>query len=254
MKRELTPWLLLLGVSGILIWVSALPLADGATFTAIAALAAFCMLGKPTASALRTPPSGVGIAIAALLALSVGARSLLVASLAWTALLAVMIRPGQRPLRRSLVFVPLLFPWLGEAHALGWWFRWTGAAVTEAVLALSGMDITRDGTLLSVAGHALSVEPACAGLGTMHALLLAGAVAAILARGSERAYWSRVLCLPLIAWTANTLRILLTAVSCRMHFDAVLHEPGHSLLGIVLALCAFLLWRPSDSAPSPATA
>ena len=53
------------------------------------------------------------------------------------------------------------------------------------------------------------MEAACAGLGSLQAMLLAGAAAASIELASHRRFW---LCLPLLfvaAWCANTLRVIL---------------------------------------------
>lgn len=112
---------------------------------------------------------------------------------------------------RAARFLPLLLlcqPWVAhETTALGWWFRLSGAWVTEQAFGALGLAVAREGTLLTVEGSPISVEAACSGLQTLPAILLAGALLLGLRARTRAGYLLGLLTLPFLAWTANTVRI-----------------------------------------------
>ena len=102
----------------------------------------------------------------------------------------------------------LSLPWLAtDGTSLALAFRHSAAWTTEAFFQVFGFAVSREGTTLTIEGQPLAVAAACAGLDTLHATLVAGAwLAAALRR--RKLFWSAVAALPLLAWVANTSRVI----------------------------------------------
>lgn len=256
MKREDFYWLTGLIAAGILLWArefqrTALPAAD--TLPLLLAFPLFIMLGstwtwKKTQSPFPLLPllACLGLAVAGELT-GMG----FVSALAWTGTLGVWLHsrmedPDMVRLSRLLVLTVLGFPWLvGAAGGLGWQFRESAAWVAELVFTHAGFALKREGTLLSVQGETLFVEAACAGLGSLQAMLLAGTAAAGIELGRSRKFW---FCLPFLfvaAWFANTLRVLIisaAALSAGHEFaSGSFHGfTGWLVLVIVFSVCLTL--------------
>jgi exosortase len=106
------------------------------------------------------------------------------------------------------------FPWVAlGGQQIGWWFRYSGAAVTEHFFRLVGFAVERQGTFLLVQGQALAVDPACAGLNVLQAMLLAGVALAHLQLPQPRRFWIGLAALAPLAWLANTARIITLGVA-----------------------------------------
>ncbi len=266
MKPSDYAWLALLFTTGAWLWErearqTALALAD--TLPLLLAFPLFWRLGAPWTFRTDSPPFPWPAVAGALLLGAAGcaAGSGLLTALGWAAALGAWLlsrtSPAHRLVRTRLLLLPLLgFPWLvGAAGGLGWWFRLSAAWVSEKCFAASGFEIIRLGTLLTVRGEPLSVEAACAGLGSLQAMLLAGAAAAALELGKSPRFW---FCLPVLflaAWLANTLRVLLlsaTALSAGHEFAS---GSFHGLLGWAVLVAVFqgclLLFRSWVRRPAP---
>lgn len=106
------------------------------------------------------------------------------------------------------VLALLSLPWLATDGAnLALAFRHSAAWATGVVFHLLGYSIVRDGTTINIEGQPLAVVAACAGVDTLHATLVAGIwLAGVLQ--ARRRFWLAVAALPLLAWVANTTRII----------------------------------------------
>ncbi|MDQ8206933.1 archaeosortase/exosortase family protein [Coraliomargarita sp. SDUM461003] len=102
------------------------------------------------------------------------------------------------------------FPWvLLDLTPLSWWFRLSGAALTGQLFHALGKDVVVHGTLLEIDGLPISIEAACGGMQLLQ-VLMSGGVALTLMRYPQRTlFWGMLALLPLLAWTANTARIIL---------------------------------------------
>ena len=146
-------------------------------------------------------------------------------------------------LRRLLVLLLLAFPWLVlDLPSLGWWFRLSAAWSAEHFFQLLGLAVTREGTQIVVQNFPVGVTAACAGLKALQAMLVAGGVMAYLQLGRSRWYWPAWAVLPLVAWLANTLRVvMLSTVALTFGADAAngwFHEWGGWLVLIsMFVLC-----------------
>lgn len=180
--------------------------------------------------------------------------STLVQAAGWTALLWAWcsarfeMAAGNAP--RKLLLLPLFaFPWLtSDLARLGWWFRLSGAAVAEHVLAWADFDVARSGTFLVVNGFRASIEAACSGLNGLQAMLVAGVILAHLQLRHSRLFWWNLPVLVGAAWLANALRIVLASGWAGSVDPAVaqawigpLHLAlGWIVLGAVFAACGAL--------------
>ncbi|MEI6075806.1 MAG: exosortase/archaeosortase family protein [Verrucomicrobiota bacterium] len=161
--------------------------------------------------------------------------------------------------RRLLIFPLLAFPWLAlDLPSLGWWFRLSAAWSAAQLFHCLGLAVTREGTQIVVENFPVDVSAACAGLKVLQAMLVAGGLLAFVQLGRSRWYWPAVAMLPLIAWLANTLRVvMLSTVALTFGADAAsgwFHEWGGWLvLMVMFGLCglgfAFLGGTPVKSVP-----
>lgn len=202
----------------------------------IAAGLVFMTAARREAAEVGTGHAGAVMAAAAGLA----------AGWAWPAALALAWVAGRGekagPARwQAAAMAGLAVPWLAaDATALGWFFRWTGAWAAAGVFDAAGLAVTRAGTALQVEDQPLAVDAACAGLDTLQATLVAGLW---LAAGLRTAGgWVRaVAVLPLLAWLANTARIvMLGAVAVTAGHEAAkgwFHEWG----GLAVVLLVFVV-------------
>ncbi len=250
MRRSDYCWLIALLASGILLWVrtashTALVLQE--TLPLLLAFPLFLKLGAPWKFEETVRPIPLYYpALALLLAAAGEVMDLpLLTTLGWTAALGAWLwfrsNDTRRPVLMRLLLLPLLgFPWLvGAAGGLGWQFRLSAAWVVEQCFTAAGFSIVREGTLLSVQGQPISVEAACSGLGSLQAMLLAGAAAAAIELGRHRRFW---LCVPVLfiaAWFANTARVLFisaTALSAGHDFAS---GTFHGLSGWAILVAVF---------------
>ena len=234
----------------------------------LAAPAVFLWLGTPWRGWRKDDTSfGSGRLIAAagifLLGLALDITFLL--ALGWT--LAVWSWLGGKiprqkfgELRRLLVFLLLAFPWLAlDLPSLGWWFRLSAAWSAEHLFQLLGLSVTREGTQIVVQSFPVDVSAACAGLKVLQAMLVAGGLMAFVQLGRSRWYWPAVAVLPVVAWLANTLRVvMLSTVALTFGAEAAsgwFHEWGGWLvLMVMFALCGlgfalFGRWSKKPEAP-----
>lgn len=230
---------------------------------ALAGLPLFAWLGGPWK--LRPTPIRVkGRYVApCLLVMLFGfvANVIVMIAAAWTVLLWVALNsyaePDEnRPLGRLMLIPFLSIPWvLLDGQWIGILFRLTGAWVSEWAMAMTGAEVMRSGTLLYVDNTCVSVEEACAGLGTLHSMLLGGAVLAYAMLHRQRHFWWHAPIIIVAAWLANTMRVALTGLIA-VHFGPQyatgwFHEwQGWFVLLVMFAVCsaAFTLLK----SPTPA--
>lgn len=179
----------------------------------------------------------------------------------WTGLAAIFARVHLTDMdwkqrRGLLVLFFLAFPWLTvQDMQLGWWFRITGAWATEQCFQLLGLDVIRHGVMVIIEGQTIAVEPACAGIHSLQAVLVAGAALGWLHLRSSAYFVFWLGCLPLVAWMSNTLRIILISLY-GLHTTAeattgAIHELGGWLIILlVFKLCGDLLgWIAENTHP-----
>ena len=220
MNRKDYGWLAGLLALAVLIWLRdrSWLSAPEETVPLFAALPLFFLLGGGRAILVRTAtvpvPTGPMLTGAVLLVAGLALNITILLALAWTVFFRTWLVSRTAPeklvpLRRLLVLALLAFPWLSEdLPQLGWWFRLSAAWTAGHLFQLAGFGVTREGTDLVVQGLPVSVTAACAGLKALQAMLVAGTVLAFAQLGDRRGYWVAVLSLPVVAWSANTLRVI----------------------------------------------
>jgi exosortase/archaeosortase family protein len=226
MSLTRTDWAILGALAGLagFIWLRDLRWLAAAddTLPILAALPLFYWLGRPwvgtkRASSRLAPRAALFAAI--LFPLGIVADSGLILSLGWTALLwswlAVRFEEVPASLRRKLLVLPVLsFPWLvTDFETIAWWFRLSGAAVTEKLLLLFRVPVLREGTQLWCNHLAISVEPACSGVNGLQSMLVVGSALLYLKLRTSRLFWWNLPVLAAAAWLAHVFRIT-TAALC----------------------------------------
>ena len=215
-------WLVLvaLGLLAVFIWLRNADWMTSAddTLPILVALPAFYWLGKPwellDGPAGDLPTKGILLA-AALLLIGIVSNLTLLLAIAWTYLLWLWLErripiSHHSSIHKLLVLPMLSFPWVTlDLQTLGWYFRLSGAYITAQVFHLLGFNVQYEGTNLLVDGLPISVEVACAGLNTLQSMLIAGSTMAYLILGGTNRYWWNLPLLFVMAWLANTVRILM---------------------------------------------
>ncbi len=217
----------------------------------LVALPLFVWLGWPWCLQKPTEPvSPGGLASAAgFWALGMAANLTFFLAVGWALSLWSWLAPrlresAQSSLRRLLVLPVLAFPWIAlDGAMVGWWFRLTGAAVSARVFLLLGFDVVHEGTNLQVQGCQIAVDAPCSGLNALQSMLIAGSALTYLALGQRPGYWWNLAGLVVLAWVANTARILLLTASVLMFGAKFTGGSFHELSGwLVLVLIFLLSW------------
>lgn len=163
-------------------------------------------------------------------------------ALAWSWL---SVRLDENTLHAAKRLAPLCLlaaPWIAlDGAAIGWGFRLSGAIVTEWVYSLIGFTVERQGTMLSIQGAPISVEAACAGMNTLQAMLIAGVALAYIVLGKSHLYWRNVILLPIFAWAANTIRILLLSGLALSFSPEFVMGTVHDFSGWLVIVIMFLI-------------
>jgi exosortase len=222
--RTADRWILAgLVLAGLWIWLrepgAAKPLDE--TLPLLAALPLLAWFGAPwnlpAASVRLHRPSLAAAGLALVVGVVTGLQILLAA--AWTALLWAWLQPrltaeARVRVGRLLPLAILAFPWLSyDFPSLAWWYRLSAAWSVEQLFQLADLAVHREGTQLFIQQMPFDVTPACSGIKTLQALLVAGTALCFLQVGRRPFYWLTLLALPLVAWLANTLRVLAIIVA-----------------------------------------
>lgn len=179
----------------------------------------------------------------------------------WTLALWTWLRPrlpevDRTRIRRLMVLPFAAFPWVTlDLQALGWWFRLSGAAVTQTALGLAGLPATREGTSILVQGMPIAVDAACSGLHVLQSLFIAGTFLAYLMLGSTSRYWWNLGFLLPLAWLANTARIITIAVAALTWGQAfamgLFHTWGALFVLVLMFAGCWTLFRLQIRTPPP---
>lgn len=148
----------------------------------------------------------------------------------------------------KLLILPLMsFPWISlDLNRVGWWFRLSGAWIAEFVFASMGYSVVREGTLLDINGVPISIEVACAGLNTLQSMLIAGCIIAFILLKDTWRYWLSIPIIIMVAWAANTLRIIFICLLALLISPAFVMGSFHiwggwGVLMLMFALCWLVL-------------
>ncbi len=253
MKPRDLPWPAGLAALAAWIWLRDLAWWTEAsdTLPVLAALPLFVWLAGPWRFAPAPGKISLPLLFTGGIVLMAGALAdlTLLMALGWTTLLWTWLRtrivPASWPtVRRLLVLPALAFPWIAfEGQTLGWWYRLSAAATAQGVFSGLGLNVARAGTDLIVQGNPIAVAPACAGLGTLQAMLIAGVVPAYLyfgARGGAK-YWTGLFALLVMSWLANTIRVLTVVVAVVSFGSKFAMGTFHQADGWLVVFTMFLL-------------
>ncbi len=243
-------FLLFLAATAVHIWVrdSSWMISPENTLPVIIALPLFIWLGAPWKLRKAPPPLPSGSLIIGasgyILGLLLDITLLLTAGwicLLWTWISSRVEQDALPRIRRLMVLPFLAFPWLSiEGDAVGWYFRITGAWMTAEVFASMGFNVLHEGTRIIVQGLPVGVGEACSGMNVLQSMLIAGSALAYLFIGGYRSYWWNIPALVLIAWLANTLRIVVlcvTALTLGSEFALGMFHTWGGWIVLVLMLC-----------------
>lgn len=184
--------------------------------------------------------------------IGVATDTLLPVALAWSGILwawldARLETPTKPQVARLILLSLFVFPWVDlDLKPVSWLLRITAAAAAETALNYAGMDVDREGAVVYISGQPVEVNDHCAGRETLHAMLVVGLAAAQVYLGSGQAIWPWLGVLPVLAWLANTLRVLLVCLTPVWFEDeryrGWLHDGGGWLVvGLMLGLCMLTL-------------
>lgn len=177
----------------------------------------------------------------------IGLNITLLLTAGWIIFLCVWLRARLKeetlPHFYKLLILPMMaFPWISlDFDRIGWWFRLSGAWVAQHAFAGAGFNVIREGTLLNINGLPISIEVACAGLNTLQSMLISGCIIAYITLGDTKRYW---LCIPILiimAWIANTIRILVISLLAIIISPAFVMGPFHIWGGWGVLMLMFML-------------
>jgi exosortase/archaeosortase family protein len=215
------PYLGLLAGLAAFIWAREIPFVSSLenTLPILLALPLFVFMGWPWR--LRKdvlPLEGLAVGAAGLAAgLILDVLAVQAASWTWLlwAWLKANVEEEDLPAVRRLLVLPFLaFPCLDvEGEAVGWHFRLTGAWAAAQMFSAMGFSVVHAGCELSVHGLPVSIGEACSGINALQSMLIAGSALNFLYLGRTRLYWVNLAGLALVAWLANTARIVILCAS-----------------------------------------
>lgn len=245
---------LLLCLLGIFIWVRdpAWLTSSDDTLPILTAIPLFIWMGYPWQWRTEEPHYSIEKAILpiCLFVLGIALNLTLLLSISWVILLNIWLSQRLKkellPSYYKLLILPLMaFPWVAlDFNQIGWWFRLSGAWVTEYFFIFLGAHVQREGTLLIINRLPISIEVACAGLNTLQSMFISGTVVAYLFLKDSPRYWMSLPFLFGISWIANTIRIIVIClIALSMGAEFVMGS-FHIWSGWgVLMLMFFLCWH-----------
>ena len=205
--------LVALAVLGVFIWMRDISwIVDVSdTLPVLAAFPLFAWLTMPwkwqaSPGKMRTGSmvAGLGLCLA-----GIAVDSTLLLAIGWIVFFDIFQTTFLEKFSRRFLLLPLFgFPWVVQDFpALGWVFRHSGAAVVEILFKALGYSVAREGTMIYIGDLPLSVEPACAGLNVLQAMLVAGSLVICLTVPTGWRFAVAAFSLLPLAWLANTMRI-----------------------------------------------
>lgn len=249
-KRDYA-FIALLFLLACLIWIRDLAWLSSVenTLPIIVAIPLFFWLGRPWSFVPRADFAFSGALAISVLGFVLGVVTgyTLCFAIGWTLLLwswlSMRIKRESLASVKPLMVLPLMaFPWIAlDGDMLGWWFRLSGAWTTAHFFSLMGFDVIRQGTQLIVEGLPIDVSAPCAGLNVLQSMLIVGSVIAYIQLGGRPAYWWNLPLLVILAWVANTVRILIICLAALTLSPGFAMGMFHTLGGWLVLLLMFFL-------------
>lgn len=270
MKIRDRAWFTLLAMFGAFIWLRdrAWVASASETLPILAALPLFIWFGSPwrlPETRFRLDPAAIAASGLLLLA-GLAADSTFLLAAAWTVALWSWLRgrSAEQPIvsPRLLLLPMMAFPWVSlDLERLGWWFRLSAAWSTEHLFAATGLAVTRHGTNLLVQGQPIDVTPACSGMHSLQAYLIAGILIAFIEQKPapvrdgkvptlpssdsfllENAFWISIATIPPLAWIANVIRVSTLTAAALTWGDDFARGWFHGIGGWFAVAIPFLCW------------
>jgi exosortase len=144
---------------------------------------------------------------------------------------AEWLRISAAPVGLLILMVPLPTYLVGQ---LSWYLQANASSMSAAILRFLGVAVYQDGNILTLSNFALEVEQACSGSRSLFALL---ALALMLGLSIERKWWIRVLLVlaaPLLAVSANIIRIVGTGLLAWRWGTLAANESLHAAWGVLV--------------------
>ncbi len=167
---------------------------------------------------------------------------------AWSLWTDATVKSAALNPKRSAIAFLFVFPWIThDFPEVGWWYRLSGAWITEHLFLGLGVPVTRQGTEMLIGGVPMSVEAGCAGMGLLQSMLVVGTFLLLITYPRSKMFFLLLPALPVVAWMANTLRIVtISAVGLWMGAEfsqGIFHTFGGLLVIVTMVLlCLALLW------------
>lgn len=242
-----------LGVLALFIWLRDLAWVSTAddTVPILITLPLFYWLGAPWRFKEHASPlSTSGLVLGGIIfVIGVAVNLTLLLAIGWSVLLWVWVKSHVReeeiPTVRKLMVLPIMaFPWIAlDAGPLGWYFRLTGAAATASLFQWMGFNVVLEGTLIFINELPISVEAACAGLNNLQSLLIAGTIVDFILLSKTWLFWLNIPLLFVIAWVANTFRIIVITTAAMAISPEFATGPFHTWGGWFILVSMFgLTW------------
>ncbi len=233
------------------------------TLPILVALPVFFYLGRPWYFDSTKPlqfPVVPALIFMALFLVGIAGDSTLLMAFGWVWLLWTWLKQrtplvNHSSIKKLLVLPLMSFPWVTlDLQTLGWYFRLSGAFVTAHLYSLLGYEVQWEGTTIFIDKLPISVEAACAGLNTLQSMFIAGTVVAYVILGETNRYWPNLAVIFLMAWVANTSRIvLISAVALgfgREFAMGAFHTwGGWFILVLMFVLCWMIFELQAPKAP-----
>ena len=175
------------------------------------------------------------------------AGSVTALSLAWTGLAYTWMahhftRESDRG--RLACIVLLSFPWLVlEWPQIGWWCRNSAAVIGEQVFHALALPVQREGTSMVILGVPVEIEAACAGWNLLQLTLLTGVASGAYEIRSGRRFLWLLLILPIIAWFANVVRIIILSAIALSCGTEIASGTLHGMMGLVILLLVIFMTK-----------
>lgn len=169
----------------------------------------------------------------------------LLLALGWALLLRSWIRsryssPTCAKANRLIVLPIMAFPWMTlDGDAVSSIFRLTAARFADILFSSIGLAVERTGTNLWIQGLPVTVNEECAGLGVLQAAMIAGVVLLEAFAQQRNRLWLQIPLLVLIAWLANTLRVIVLAVAALTWGPEFAAGPFHTWGGMGALIAVF---------------
>ena len=146
--------------------------------------------------------------------------------------------------KRLILLIVMAFPWMAlDGDWVSSIFRVTAAQSAEYSFSLIGFSVERTGTNPWIQGLPVTVNEACSGLGVLQAMMIVGVVLLEAVFPHKNQVMTQLLTSILVAWIANTLRVIGISVAALTWGVEFASGPFHTWGGMaILSLVFIIAW------------